>query len=159
MIRPARFADTPSILALIGEMHERSVYAGVDTVDGKVARSIVVQSVQRHGLLKDGGASAFVAEQDNEIVGFIIGVLDRLYHIGHRLMATDLLFYAGTKAGPRDFVGLFDAFEAWAESVPGIAEIKPGITDAIDEPERLAKFYERRGYRRCGAIFQRSIER
>lgn len=159
-IRAAKFADIPRLVDLMTEMHMRSCYVGRDEVDVAEAKQLCLGMIQRVTVKGPGGACAFAAEKDDGTVeGFILGMTERVYHIGCNLMATDVFFYVSERAGPRDFIHLFDAFESWAEANPRVIEIRPGVTDAIDAPERLAKFYERRGYRRSGLMFEKGIAR
>lgn len=160
MIRPAKFADIPRLMELLHEMRERSKYANKDEIDLAAAKQLLVGSLQRATGKGPGATCAFVAENDGHIEGFIVGVLDRVYHIGKRLWATDLFFYTTKQAGPRDFERLFDAFEEWAMGNPKVIEIHPGVSDAINsDPTRLGRFYRRRGYAQDGLMFQRMVER
>jgi hypothetical protein len=96
-----------------------------------------------------------VAEKDGEIEGFFYGALDRVYHVGKRLMANDAFLYMTEKADPRDLLKLLHAYVDWAEHNPKVAMIKFSWTDALPGAERMAMVYERLGFERAGEIFER----
>ena len=175
MIRTMKNGDIPALVEMFQEMHKRSVYATRDEIDVRELKRLLMASIQRNGHKTEGGTCCLVAERQGnsrgDIVGMpdgnsrgglsgvLIGVLDRVYHILHRLMATDLFFYTTADADPRAAITMFLAFERWAEGNPNVIEIKLGAADAIDPETRVTALYERRGYRRCGFMFERSITR
>jgi hypothetical protein len=156
MIRPAKHGDIPAIAALFEEMYARSKYKGRDEIDMKLCKSLAMQSIQRHGLQSAGGACVFVIDA-NGVCGFVIGVLDRVYHVGRKLMASDLFYYASARAQPREAIKLYDAFLAWAASIPGVIEIKSGATDAIGDYSRVENLYRRKGLVQCGVLYERVV--
>lgn len=155
MIRPAKFFDTVRIVDLMHEMHENSRYRDVDEIDDRYTHKLVSQCIQRHGFTNDGGALVMVAVRDQRVEGFMIGILDRVYHIGKKLAANDLFLYCSPKAHPTDFRKLFDAYVSWAMNNPKVAEIKASWTDAVPGAERIEGVYEARGFRYCGGIWTR----
>ena len=159
MIRPARFGDVPGIFALFQEMYRASPYVGQDAIDERHTKALIVSSIQRHGALSDGGTLVLVSECEGVIKGFVIGILDRVYHIGTKLMATDLFTFNSPDGDPRDGLRLIDGLIAWAESNPAVIEIKLGAVDAVGDFERTAKVFRRRGLKQSGVIYQRSIKR
>ena len=108
---------------------------------------------QRHGALSDGGTLVLVSECEGVIKGFVIGILDRVYHIGTKLMATDLFTFNSPDGDPRDGLRLIDGLIAWAES-NHVIEIKLGAVDAVGDFERTAKVFRRRGLKQSGVIYQ-----
>lgn len=158
MIRPAKFFDTVRIVELMDEMHARSRYKDVDVVDAKHARSLVAQFIHRHGGQHDGGSYAMVSVRDQKVEGFILGILDRTYHIGKKLMAQDVLLYLSDKADKLDAQRLLDGYIKWAADNPKVVEIKLSWTDAIPAAAAIEALYERKGFRRCGAIWTRGKE-
>jgi GNAT superfamily N-acetyltransferase len=74
-------------------------------------------------------------------------------------MATDLLFVMKPGAGPGDARQMVKELIAWAEKNPRVVEVHVGVTNAIVDWERTAKFYERLGLERCGAMFRREFDR
>lgn len=158
MIRPAKFADIVRIVELMHEMHARSRYHDTDKVNDKTAHQLIAQCVHRHGHTHAGGAMVMVAVHDNVVEGFMVGMLDNLYHIGHKLMAQDVFLYTSDKADPLDFMRLLKAYVKWASGNPKVVEIKLSWTDAVDGAEKLDAIYEGLGFRRCGHIFERLPE-
>lgn len=154
MIRPAKFGDIPAIVELMEEGHARSKYAGRDFVDPKEAKRLLMASIQRQGLKGEGGACVFVTDQ---VDGFTMGMVDRVYHIGTKLMAQNLFYYARETARPQDRLALFDAYIGWASAIPGVIEIHDGITDIVGDVDRVEALYRRRGFTRCGVIMERKI--
>lgn len=157
MIRQAKFGDIPALAALMDEMYRRSKYRDRDEIDMKSAKALVMQCIQRHGMQRAGGSSVFVIDRDGKIDGFIIGLLEPIYHIGKKLTATDLFYYAREKARPQDALRLFDQFIAWAESIPDVIEIRNGATDAIGDYRRVEALYRRKGLAQSGVIYERSV--
>lgn len=155
-VRPARFGDIPALYALMEEMHGRSIYRDVDEIDERECKRLFMGCIQRHGQTNEGGCLVLVAERDGKVEGFIIGMLDRLYHVGRKLVATDLFFYVSERGDPRDAGRLLDEMIAWAAGAKNVVAIRPGITDAIDPDCRARALYERRGFRKAGVIYERS---
>ena len=156
MIRPAKFIDTPRLVELLCEMQRRSKYAGHVGVDEKAAHTLIAQAIQRHGGSHYGASLVMVAEQDEQVEGFIIGMLDRVYHIGDRLSAQDLFLYCTELAQPRDFLRLFNAYLNWASVIPKVWEIKASWTDTLPDAAEIGRLYERLGFQQCGAIYERT---
>lgn len=157
MIRPARFTDITRITELVLEMHGRSRYAEVDEVDTKAVRSLLMQSIQRHGLKSPGGTCVFVDEPSDKIEGFVVGALDRLYHIGHKLMATDVFLYASERADLWAWSRLMDALAEWAAANPNVVELWSGVSDAIGDWHRTERLYQRKGMSQIGVIYERKL--
>ena len=154
-LRAARFADIPRIVELMGEMHEASKYAELDTVDEQAAHRLIAQCVQRHGHKHDGGSFVTVIEKDGQIEGFVVGILDRVYHIGKHLSANDVFLFCSSKAAPASGLALFKAYLNWAMAIPKVRVIKASWTDAVPGAERMAQVYEKKGFTRTGEIFER----
>lgn len=155
-VRDALFSDVPKIAALLGAAHARSRYFGTSVdVDVKETKALLVRSIQRHGGATAGATLVMVAETDGEVRGVIVGVLDRILGIGTKLYATDLFFVCAENVDPRDPAALLEAFERWALPNPLVYEAMCGCNDAIGDPERVGKLYERRGWTRAGAIYRK----
>jgi hypothetical protein len=157
MIRPATPADLPRLYELVLEMHARSEYArrGIG-VDEASARSILKDGVYRNGRTNNGGTLLNVVEFRGEVEGFMLGLLQRVYTIGDRLEAQDYWLFT-TKRCPRVGWGkLVDAYLAWALNNPKVADVRASWTDAAGvDGEKLGRIYEKKGFRRCGAIYTR----
>jgi len=144
----------PALVALLTDMYERSKYRNIVDVDWKVAKSLLLQAITRQGAKCAGGSCVFVIDRSGYIEGFIVGILDRVYHIGAKLMATDLFYYVRPSSGAHDAAKLFDAFVDWARSVPDVIEIRNGATDAIGDFRRVEKWWQRRGMKQVGVIYE-----
>jgi hypothetical protein len=154
-IRRAAFADVPRLVELLLEGHTRSKYANRCGVDVVLTKQLLVGALQRDGVKGAGGTCCFVAEVDGVVEGMILGATEPVYQIGDRLSATDVFFLVSERSEGSDFLRLLAAFEAWAWTNPKVIEVRLGITDAIGDPERLGAVYERRGYTRCGTMFEK----
>lgn len=161
MIRRARFADIPALTALIGRMHDRSIYAEVADVDVPHTKQLLMQLITQDGADGPGGALVVLAETDGRVTGLLAAALDRLCLVGpaHRLRASDLFYYLDPGGDPRDGVRLLDAFVAWAEANPHVVEMYNGMTDTIGDSARVARLYERRGFTRHGLIYRKELAR
>ncbi len=110
-VRPAKFGDIPAIADLLKEAHGRSKYASLSGFDMKAAKGLAMHAIQRHGLLANGGACAFVVDTPAAIEtapaprvqGFLLGIVQPLYLLGDALEAQDLHFLCANGA-PVDFV-------------------------------------------------------
>jgi len=126
-VRDANFADIPQIADLLVEAHGRSRYAGTDVqVDVRETKALLSRSIQRHGGEHIGSTLVLVAQRDSFVTGVLLGVLDRVPGIGTRMLQN-----------------------------PHVFEILLGAHDAVVDPERVARLYERRGFRRCGYLFKK----
>jgi len=158
-IRRAQFSDAPRLIELMQQAYEKSKYIGRGKVDVTEAREILIGAMQRDGVKGPGGTHCMVYEAAaGEVEGFIIGMTERVYHVADKLRATDIFFYVSDEAPPLAAGALLKSFEGWATSNKRVIEITLGITDAIDEPERLAEAYEARGYMRCGLMLERRVD-
>ncbi|CAO3403518.1 hypothetical protein [Azospirillum palustre] len=154
MIRPAKFADILRLADLAVEMHQRSVYADRATLEIARFKKLCIPAIQNHGK----GACLYVADTGGRVDGFIVGVIDRLYGISSEFYATDLFFYVSPTADARAASGLADAFLRWAEGAPGVIEVRPGISGAMEGWERAGKLWERKGLRLDGAMYVRRFK-
>lgn len=158
MIRPAKFFDTIRIVELLEKAHAQSKYVGVAEFSHKAAHKLIHQCIHRHGHTHEGGALVMVAVRDQRVEGFMVGILDRVYHVTDKLAANDVFLYCSDKAHPADFIKLFDAYVSWASNNPKVVEIKASWTDVLPDAERVSALYERKGFRRCGGIYERAVK-
>jgi len=152
-VRKASFSDIPRLWELAQEMHAASVYAERVTPEKKAFRDLCFQTITNHG----HATCIFVYEDAGEVVGFIMGTIDRVYHIAKEFLATDIFFYVAEGSTAKAAPKLLDAFVEWGEGRKNVVEIYVGISGAIGNPERTAKMYERRGFRRDGLMLVREI--
>lgn len=153
MIRDARFQDVPELVTMLREMQAASKYAGRVEVVDKVAESLFMGLIA--GQRQSGPQAGFcaIAEQDSRTVGFMAGVLDRVYHVGDKLVANDVYLYVRPGA-PLQARKLVDAYLAWASGNPRVVEIKLSWTDALPGAERVELIFLRKGFNRSGGIFE-----
>jgi hypothetical protein len=157
MIRPAAFSDVPAMAAVLREAYAASIYADRATFDEREAKSLFVRALQRHGHKTPGGSFVMVAEQAGAVEGFIIGCLERVYHVLEELMATDLFFLCSARADPHDAGRLLKAFTAWAEANPRVIEIHMGVTNAMGDWTKAGRLYQRQGFTEAGALYERRV--
>ena len=155
-MRPARTIEAFALVELLREQHARSRYAGLVEIDPTYARRMLSQAIQRNGHTHDGGALVNVIEgEDGSIVAFMVGVLNRVYHIGTALCAQDMFLVASDRAPATASRRLLKAYIDWAAANPRVLEIILSHTDALPEGERMGQVYERLGFQRCGGIYRR----
>jgi len=159
MIRPAKFADIPAMARLLDEMFQQSIYVGHDEPDMKVAKGLLMHALQRHGSPGYSGTNVMVADAGGTVEAMLVGVTDRVYHIGHLMTATDLYYYASPRAGARAAIELIDNFLDWAESNPKVVEICLGATNAVGDYNRTEVLYRRKGLEQMGVMYGKLIMR
>jgi hypothetical protein len=154
-VRRAMGKDCEGVLDLVRDMYRRSRYSGL-TLDEKFVKQMLLQIAMANAArAADGAIQCYVADADGDLVGFIIPVCDRFYHVGVELMVSDMFFYVREGAPARAAAALWRQLETWARA-PGVVAVWPGANDAIDgDIERTAKFFTRRGYRRRGITFEK----
>lgn len=144
--------------ALLAEFHQRSIYAERGEFQAKEVKALLAHSLQKHGHRNRGGRFVAVAGEPSVVVGFIVGMLEPVYHALDTLMATDLWFICGDDADPHDALKLLQSFVAWAETVPKVIEIRAGVTNAMgDDWQRLDALYRRCGFQPAGAMYERRV--
>lgn len=158
-VRAAKFGDIPRLHELMEEAFLGSIYADRGSIDEKVCKGLFMSSMQKHGGPYAGSTLVNVAERNGAVEGFLLGMLDRVYHVGDKLMATDVYFWGSGRSDPRDMLRLLDQFEKWAEASPLCIEIKLGATNAFGDYERVGELYRRKGYQQCGVIYEKRIAR
>ncbi len=160
-VRTARYGDTPRLVEILQQGHKESKYADRGKVDVEEAKQVLMGAMQREGSLGPGGTCCLVAETEGVVEGLLFGITERVYHIGDRLMATDVFWYVTDAARAIDSLELFNAFERWALGHPKVIEIHLGITTALNDDkrlERMAKMYEKAGYVRAGLMFEKRTD-
>ena len=158
MVRNAKFGDIPRLTELLEQGHRRSKYRDRASVDIKETKLLLVQAIQRHGLTTAGGSCVFVSEHDGAVDGFIAGLLDRVYHIGNKLSASDFFFYVAPGGSPTSAGSLADAYIDWALGIEAVIVIQLAATDIIQNYERAAALYRRKGFIQTGVIYERRTD-
>lgn len=158
-VRQATFSDVPRMRSLMEEMCARSVYAGRTEIDKRECFAVLTNAIQRHGMKNAGGTMVMVAEAGGVVEGFIIGVIDRVYHVGVALMVTDLFFITSERAEPQDAYRMLKALIRWGEENPKVIEVRCGVTGIVGNVDDIGALYARAGMNRVGAFFEKGIAR
>jgi hypothetical protein len=99
-----------------------------------------------------------VAEEDGKVVGFMAGVLDRVYHVGSKLVANDAYLVVRPGAKAAHSLQLIDGYVAWAQGIRAVLEIKLSWTNTLPGAARAAKIYERKGFAAVGEIYEMRLD-
>jgi len=158
-VRAAKFADIPRLAEIMASAHQRSRYVDNCTFDEIEAKQLLVRCIQRHGQMNYMGSLVLVSERNDNVDGFIVGILDQVYPALSELKATDLLIVHEEGADPRDFPVMLDKLIAWGSENPKVVEILLGVTDAIIDWHRAKPIYERAGLEQCGGLFRIGFDR
>jgi len=153
-VRPANFVDIPRLVDIMVEAHATSRDAALTTFDEIAAKQLLAQSIQRHGQLNYMGSLVLVAERDNEVTGFVIGIIDLVYPCLKELKVTDLLFIVTEQIDPRDARDIVLALIRWAEDNPKVIKILLGATDDATDWTRVAGLYTGAGLEQCGGLYR-----
>lgn len=155
-LRAARATDAFRIVQLLVETQGKSRFAGAVAIDEPYARKTVAALIHRHGGIHDGGTCAYVATDGaGEIEGFIIGLLDRVYHVGDMLCANDVFLVCSDRADATAMPKLVSAYLDWADTNPKVYEIHLSWSDALETGCRMGPVFMRKGFTRCGEVFRR----
>lgn len=154
MIRDARFQDIPDIKRMLHEMHRHGKYASRVEIDDKAADALLMGAVAGQGQRGPQSSLVKVSEHDGKLTGFMVGVLDRVYHIGKLLTANDVFLHCRKSAHPADAIRLIDAYIDWARSNPKVIEIMLSWADTLPGAERIARVYQRKGFVKIGEMFE-----
>ncbi|TIW28667.1 MAG: hypothetical protein E5V63_04090 [Mesorhizobium sp.] len=159
-VRPAKAVDIPAIVSFLVECHARSHYgsSGVN-VDVVHTKKLLLMAIHRHDHKTENACWAEVVEHAGQICGLMVATMARVYMIGDKLMATDVLFATNALAQPSDAGRLLLGMVQWAKRSPYCTEIKCGVTSIIGDPERAGKLLQRLGMERYGSIFRMELER
>lgn len=158
MIRPARHQDIPTLLAMLHEMHRVSKYDRRCEISDKAAESLLEGAIASMGSFGPQGTHVILAEGAGKPVGFMIGVVDRIYNIGTKLVAYDQYLYARPAASLSASLGMIDSYIAWASGIRAVIEIKLSWTDTIPGASRIADLYRRKGFELVGEIWERRMD-
>lgn len=158
MIRDAKFRDIPEIVAMLHEMYAESKFRGRVEISDKAAEALLTSAIA--GQKQSGPQASYVvvAEHDGALTGFMIGVLDRVYHIGTKLAANDLFLHVRASGKASDVVKLIDGYIAWASGNRKVIQIGLSWTDTIAGAEKIGALYARKGFVRSGEIWERRLD-
>lgn len=155
MIRAALPSDFPRIKALFAEMHEGSKFAGRTAISDRALHDLLLMALGNRNRPIAGGTHFSVATKKDRVEGFMIGMLDRVYHIGTKLVAQDMFLHVTKDGFKTDVSRLIDDYLSWANSNPNVIEINLSWTDALPGAERVSNLYQRKGFVCVGGIYQR----
>lgn len=155
MIRAAKMSDAFTLVDLMKQVKGLSIYNGLQ-LDEQFARKLFAQMAQRHGGSHDGASCLFVQDGKGVIGGFVCGMLDRVYHVGTDLWATDVFLYV-TKQAPRSTMQrLLEAYIQWAENNPRVYEVRLSASDATPTGRRMQAIYNRMGFEESARVYRRA---
>lgn len=150
-IRPARFADIPSLVRLAEEALAASRYAGFANLQTADVKATAAEAISRSS---EGHAILFVADNGDRIEGCFLGTITPLYSTDV-LVASNVFFYASASARKTTALRLLRTFMAWAEQVDGKLIYRFGMSDAVCNLEKLGRMMESAGFRLCGGTYER----
>lgn len=155
-ILAARFGDIPQIYDVLSDAHRRSRLSDY-ALNEKAAKALIMNAIQRHGGTTAGSQFVAVAGNGNGIDGFIIGILQPLYHVLEVLEATDVYWIAREGADPTAARRLLRSMHRWAGKSEKCVKIRQGNTDIITEANRSGLILERQGMACRGNIYEKDI--
>ncbi len=159
MIRDAHFQDIPEITKMIHEMHAASKYAGRVSIHGQTLKELLMGAVMGQRRPGPQGSFIAVAEHGGKLTGFMVGVLDRVYHVGTKLTANDVFLHCRDTARPADALRLVAAYIAWAKANPNVIEIMLSWADTLPGAERVSAIYQRAGAEKVGEMWELRVDR
>lgn len=161
MIRDASAVDIPAIVLLLAECYSRSHYAkaGVAQIDVVHTKKLLLMAIHRHNHQTENACWIQVIENAGQVCGLMLATMARVYVIGDKLMATDVLFVANGFAQAHEAGQLVRNMISWAKRSPTCIEVRCGATAVIEDPERTARLFERFGMKPYGTMHRMEFER
>lgn len=159
MIRRAQATDIHEIVDFLQRGYAKTHYAleGLARIDETFTKQLLVKSVVQHGMLSENGTWFEVVEDKDGICGLMLATLARVYVIGDRLMATDVLFLVDERAQISDAPELIDHMVAWAYRSPACIEVRCGTTNIISGHQRAGRMLEKLGLTLYGNIYRAAL--
>ena len=157
MIRTATFSDIPAMGNLLKASHARSKYAGRCGVNDKAIEQTLMAMVAGQNQQGPGATFAHVVEDEGKVVGFMAGVLSRIYNIGEKLCAADV-FLVNENKNLKDTLKLIDDYISWAKRNPKVIEIGLSWSDALPNGGDIANIYTRKGATKVGEQFSIRVD-
>lgn len=158
MIREARFQDIEAIEAMLREMYAASKYLGRVNISDKAMRDLLTSAVATQNQFGPQASLVRVSEQAGKPVGFVVGSLSRVYHIGDKLEANDIYLYVRKGARVSHTFALIDAYIAWASANRRVLDINLSWTDTLPGASRIAAIYLRKGFSLVGEMYQMRLD-
>lgn len=147
-VREAIVADVEAIVQLGKQLQQSSAYADKGFSEDK-AKSVVAMMVASES------DNAFVAEDDQQIIGFFLGGLTYEWFSDDLLGFDYSVYVVPAKRNGRAAIKLFKAFEAWAKA-KGAIRMQAGITTNINI-QGTRRFYHFLGYQDGGVLFEKRL--
>lgn len=146
-IRPFRLSDMDRCIELGALLHAESRFAFLPFSERRV------RGFAHHVLNNMGGRyCAYVAEDNEDIFGFIVAELQEYWFCDEKVTSDKLFFVDQSHRGSRAAVLLLKAYHAWALSTPA-REMTQTIGSAI-HPDRTGRFLERYGMEKIGGFYR-----
>jgi hypothetical protein len=143
MIRAATYADIPALIA-IGALYAPQISAHYDLDEPQIKKTLLFLMASKRGCV-------FVSEVCGEIVGLLIGQIDRLW-FSKKFYATDIAFLV--KPGhPMQGYLMAKRFVNWAKSFNDVIDVTMQISSGLGDTDRIGRMYERLGLKRVGGCF------
>lgn len=158
-VRAAQFRDIPAIVKLMERSHRRSRDFAITTFDEIEAKQLLCTSIQRHGQQNYMGSLVLVAERDNKVQGFVIGINDQVYPCIKELKVTDLLFSMAENASMNDARTMVLELTRWGRDNPKVIKVLLGITDDLAKVVAVERLYESVGLEKCGSLYRMDFDR
>lgn len=157
MIREATLRDGPAIERLLRETHDRSKYSTRAKMNDRALTMLVTAMIA--GQHQNGPQATYVvvSEKCGKVVGFMMGVLNRVYNVLDRLVANDV-FLINEGASVADTQRMIDGYIEWARSNPKVIEIGLSWSDAVKGGDVIAKIYQRKGFKLVGEQYELRID-
>lgn len=143
---------------MLREMHAASKYHGRVGIAEKAMEAMLASLVAQQGQRGPQGSYCAIAELNGRVTGFMVGMLDRVYHIGDKLTANDVYLWVRPRESPIHTMYLIRGYLAWARAIRQVAEIKLSWTDTLPGAERLGRLYRKVGAVKAGEIYEIRVD-
>lgn len=151
IVRPARPEDLPALLRMLRAFHAASPC--IDYIP--FCHVSMVETAIR--LSTDPKSCFLVGEVESEVHAMIAGVSSPHYVNAAHFTAHELFWWVDPEArSTRVGVRLLEAFEDWAKSI-GSSTLFMASTVTLT-PEKLARFYRRKGYDAVDVNYAKNLE-
>lgn len=155
--RRARFADIPSILALLRQCLDASRLSGAAEIDAEIGKAALMNVIDSQGdTARVGGVAVFVTGAEGDVTGLIAGTVQPMYFALTLPVGTDLMWYVDPeRSKPGDGMALFDRLSDWFGTYDGHLYRQHSVNDMVMSPDILARMMRRKGYRPVGYLMEK----
>ncbi len=145
LVREASTEDTFDILILAKEFSKEA--PETHKWNKQKTENFIVSAIE------NTNATILVLEQDDDIVGAIVGLLNEMY-MSQTLVATELAWFVSKEyRGKKGSLMLIKEFENWAKN-NGANYICMGDIEGIASLQNL---YLRKGYKKCETTYMKEV--